>query len=310
MSYDVAGPESPVTATAANLEAGVLAPGEARITWLTHADGVSDYRPVFSPDGSAVLFERTPIGTGTTTLYILRLDVPDAEPEPFLKDAPPGMGSQTRPDWSWSTDEVAFCIGNNGPICLARGDGTGARVLAGTEGMIYPSWYADGQSMAVMTNLGAPRDVRIDRTGTLLGRLTPEDLYAGMPSISHGDPPVLAFPGQPAVPPYNQQNNRIYICAGPATARELDGKQGRAPWWTPNGELLAFESNRATANPWEYAIYISTPDGSKQVQVTDVHYNAQHAKFSPDAERIVLCAQPRGGGRGNPWAIGTVPFTT
>jgi Tol biopolymer transport system component len=310
MSYDAASPEMPVAATAANLEARVLAPGEARITWLTHADGVSDYRPVFSPDGSAVLFERTPVGTGITTLYVLRLDVAGAEPEPFLKDAPPGMATQTRPDWCWSTGEVAFCIGNNGPICLANGDGTGARVLAGTGGMIYPSWYADGQSMAVMTSLQAPRDVRIDRTGKLLERLTPEDLYAGMPSTSQQAPLRLAFPGQPAVPPYNQQNNQIYIGTDPTTARELDGKQGRAPWWTPDGELLTFESNRATGNAWEYAIYVSTPDGSCQVRITDVHYNAQHAKFSPDARRIVVAAQPGGGAQGNPWAIGTVPFTT
>jgi Tol biopolymer transport system component len=309
MAYDVANPESPLAATAANLEAGALAPGEARINWLTHADGVSDYRPVYSPDGSAVLFERTVIGSGKTTLYILRLDVPGAEPEPFLKDAPPEIGSQTRPDWSWSTDEVAFCIGDNGPICLARGDGTWIGAIAGTEGMIYPSWYADGRSMAVMSHLNAPRNVRIDRSGTVLERLTPEDLYAGMPSISHQDRPRLAFPGQPAVPPYEQQNNQIYICTDATTAHKLDGQQGRAPWWTPNGELLAFESNRATGNAWEYAIYISTPDGSYQVQITDVQFYAQHAKFSPNAERIVLCAQPRGG-KGNPWAIGTVPFAT
>ena len=67
---------------------------------------------------------------------------------------------------------------------------------------------------------GAPRTVRIDRSGRVLERLTPEDLYAGMPSISQQTPLRLAFPGQPAVPPYNQQNNRIYIGTSPTEARK------------------------------------------------------------------------------------------
>ena len=58
------------------------------------------------------------------------------------------------------------------------------------------------------------------------------------------------------------------------------------------------------------ASVISTPDGSYQVRVTDVRFNAQHPKFSPDARRIVLAAQPAGGGKGNPWAIGWLQFTT
>jgi len=308
MAYEVTGPESPSAATPADLGAHVIAPGEARINWITGEAGYSDYRPVYSPDGDAVLFERTEIGTGDTRLYIQRLE--GGMPEPFLEDPPLGMERQTRPDWCWATGEVAFCVGNNGPICLVNGDGTGARVIEGTEGMIYPSWYADGQSMAVMATLGAPRTVRIDRSGRVLERLTPEDLYAGMPSISQQAPLRLAFPGQLAVPPYNQQNNRIYIGTSPTEARELDGKQGRAPWWTPNGELLAFESNRDTGDLYRYAVYVSTPDGSDQVRMTDVRFNAQHPKFSPDARRIVLAAQPDGGAKGNPWAIGWLQFTT
>jgi hypothetical protein len=277
------------------------------ITWLTDGDGFSDYRPVFSPDGSAVLFERTPAGSQTTTLHILTLD--GGVPEPFLKDAPPGMETQTRPDWGAGDAGVAFCIGNNGPIGLANGDGTGATALAGTDGMIYPSWFAGGETMAVMTHLNAPYNAAIDRTGTVLRRLTPDELYAGMPSVSQQDPSLLAFPGQPAVPPYNQLNNQIYIGTSATEARKLDGKQGRAPWWAPDGELLVFESDRASGSPNGYAIFASTPDGSFQVQLTDPQFNAQHAKFSPDGKKLVLAAQPRGTGPGHPWAIGTIPLT-
>jgi hypothetical protein len=275
------------------------------ITWLTDGDGFSDYRPVFSPDGSAVLFERTPAGGRATILYLLKLD--GGVPEPFLRDTPPGMATQTRPDWGAGDAGVAFC-GNGGPICLANGDGTGAAALAGTDGMIYPSWFAGGQAMAVMvTNLQAPYAASIDRTGKVLRRLTPGELYAGMPSVSQQAPALLAFPGQPAVPPYNQLNNQVYIGTSPTEARKLDGKQGRAPWWSPDGELLVFESDRASGSAVGYAIFASTPDGSLQVQLTDPQFNAQHAKFSPDGRKLVLAAQPRGTGPGHPWAIGTIP---
>lgn len=283
------------------LDGGVFAPGTAEITWLTTGEDFADYRPVFSPDGRAVLFERTPAGGGNTTLYILRLD--GGEPEPFLEDVPPGITDQTRADWHAGSGGVVFC-GNGGPLCLANGDGTGAQVISGTEGMIYPSWFANGEEMAVMMTGKAPYTGRVDRAGNLLGRMSPDDLYAGMPSISQQNPAILAFPGQPAVPPYNQSNNRIYIGTDAKTARLLDGKQGRAPWWSPDGRVLAFESDRAPSG--QYAVYVSTPDGSCQQQLTDPRYGAQHPKFSPDGKTIVLAARP---GAGLQKAIGTIPCT-
>lgn len=269
------------------------------ITWLTGGDEFSDYWPVFSPDGSAVLFVRTNVGTEDSRLYLLRLD--GSEPEPFLKVPLPGV-AQTRPDWRAGCEGVAFCD-NGGPIYLASDDGTEVHALPGTEGMIYPAWFAGGQALAVMSHLRAPYTEAIDRAGKVLQRLTPGDLYAGMPSISRQDPPLLAFPGQPAVPPYNQQNNQIYIGTGPTEARKLDGKQGRAPWWAPDGKSLVFESDRSGDG---YAIYASTPDGSRQAQLTDPRFDAQHAKFSPDGGTLVLAARRE---RGKPWAIGTIPFT-
>jgi Tol biopolymer transport system component len=274
------------------------------ISWLTGGDGVSDYRPVFSPDGRAVLFERSQAGTRGTKLYILKLD--GGEPEPFLPDST--LISQTRPDWGVRNNLVAFC--GDGQIWLAKADGTDAHALAGTEGMIYPSWYPDGESMAVMVNNdNQPYTARIDRAGNPPKRLSPDSLYAGMPSVSQQHPSVLAFPASPATPPYTQGNNQIYVSTGPDDARKLDGKQGRAPWWSPDGSLLAFESNRETGGPYAYAIYVSTPDGSWQQRLTDPHYNTQHPKFSPDGTTIVLAGQ-RGGGRDHaPWSIGTIPFT-
>lgn len=56
---------------------------------------------------------------------------------------------QTRADWSRVKEKTVVFAGNGG-IWLTEKDGSGVRYLKGTESMIYPSWYPDGESMAVM----------------------------------------------------------------------------------------------------------------------------------------------------------------
>jgi hypothetical protein len=49
-----------------------------------------------------------------------------------------------------------------------------------------------------MTNLNAPYTLRIDRSEKPLERLTPDDLYAGMPSKSRQASAAARLPGRPA----------------------------------------------------------------------------------------------------------------
>jgi len=272
------------------------------ITWLTSGSYV-DYRPVFSPDGSSILFERSPLGTKDQQVLYL-IPAAGGTPSPFLVDPPSNLGAQTRPDWS--SAGVAFS-GNGGPIHLADSDGTNIRTLSGTSGMIYPAWYLTEWLAVMFDNGGQPYTVKINpSSGQNLGRLSPSGFYAGMPSISQQTSPVLAFAGQPAQGKYDQDNNQIYLSTSPSSPPTLlDGKQGRAPWWSANGQVLAFESNRAAGG---YAIFSANPDGSNEVQLTDTQYNAQHPKFSPDGTTIVFAAQPNGTGPGKEWAIATIPF--
>ena len=65
--------------------------------------------------------------------------------------------------------------------------------------------------------------------------------------------------------------------------------QGRAPSWSPDGNHLAFESNRVDGR--QYAIFlVNVSAGSKPVQVTDATYDAQHAKFFPDGKSLIVTA--------------------
>ena len=275
------------------------------ITWVVAATSdISWYRPVYSPDGKTLLFERT---TGGQTLLYTCPVGDGSNPVPFLQDVPSGLKNQTRPDWSRSAGNwVAFADPSNG-IWLTDENGEQTQQLANTGGMTYPSWYPGAQSLAVMvTGQGeGPYTAQIDRDGKFVQRLMPDSLFAGMPSISQANSADLAFPGQKAVPPYNQDNNKIYISTAPSNATLLDSSQGRAPWWSPDGALVAFESDRSGGG--HYAIYVAKPDGSGLQQLTDPSVGAEHPKFSPDGKNIVFAGFQNPGDK--KYSIGIIPFT-
>jgi Tol biopolymer transport system component len=69
----------------------------------------------------------------------------------------------------------------------------------------------------------------------------------------------------------------------------VEAAQARAPWWSPDGRLIAIESTRRAA---QMSIYVTTPDASAVLRLTDPILDAQHPKWSPDAKRIVFAGRP------------------
>lgn len=283
----------------------------SEISWIPTIEGFSDYRPVFSPDGGSLLYEHS--GEGKTVFFLYELGA--ERPGPFIPSPPSDLPAQTRADWA-ADGTVSFTgdeSGNNGYIWLCDAFGGNVTRLPLTYGMCYSAWYAGSQWMVVMNSNGnQPYACVIDRSGaTVLPRRSPIGLFSGMPSISRQLPERLAIAASPALVPYNQDNNQIYVSLDPARAFIIDDRpmQGRAPWWSPDGQYLAFESNRSGIG---YALYVARigRDGaaSRIVQLTDPEqvFNAQHAKFSPDGKTICFCAQRT---KGAPNAVGMMPFT-
>jgi len=258
-------------------------------------------------------------------LYLLELTIPDAAPRPFV----PSLTHSTRPDWCWrgagapaSPGRVAF---SNGGIWLADARGSGLELLADTAGMAYPSWYPGGAALAVDNGSRSahpnPCSTKIDTAGRVITPvLANSTIFAGMPSVNQVNPNLVAFAGQqiatdPSTPPhYDQERNYIWVTDAstePPTVEPLDKDapvrgpfdpryQGRAPWWSPDGNWVAFESSRAaTQDPLrEYAIFIQDAAGKNPaVQVTDPKWNGQHPKWYPDGVTLVAAVSQQPGQR-------------
>jgi dipeptidyl aminopeptidase/acylaminoacyl peptidase len=169
----------------------------------------------------------------------------------------------------------------------------------------------------------SPRATKIDPTsGAVITQVTGSPLvWSGMPTVDLRDSARIAFAGQwiGSQTDYNQDRNYIWLAddawqidRGVAPVRPLDLQanakgafrpefQGRAPWFSPDGRWVAFESARADPKGELYAIFIQSAQGDGPArQVTDIKWNANHAKFYPDGQRLVatLLQEPGGERRG------------
>ena len=259
---------------------------------LTSGDGTRlDYWPCFSPDGKTVLFSRTSDGGKSWTL--MRIAASGGEAAPFF--APSLAVSATRADWGLN-GKVAFtgtAPDGSSSVWIADGDGRNAHavtITGASNQLVYPSWYPDGKSLAVMDG-GALTTMRVDAGGGAATALTDRSqVMTGMPSVSP-DGTAVVFAGQKnAGQPYNQGENVIWVrTASGAAPVESPPVQGRAPVWSPDGKKIAFESDRGSPEG-HYAIFIMNRDGTGLVQVTEYAMDATHPVWSRDGKHMVFAA--------------------
>jgi Tol biopolymer transport system component len=275
----------------------VLQPASARaaepyapVRFLT--SGNVDLWPCFSSDGNQVLFTR---GDGADATFWV---VPSAggQARPF---SPSTMAiAATRANWSRQNNRIAFTgiVNGHDQVWLIDADGSNARQVTAaglSDEAFYPSWYPDGNTLAVMD----ARDLVIKKIDLTRGSAVPLTQHAqvmtGMPSVSP-DGKWIAFAGQENHgQPYDQTKNSIWLVDATGVARLLEPTpaQGRAPSWSPDGRRLAFESNRAGLLGL-YAVFLINGDGNGLVQVTDSSLNADHPVWSPDGRRLAISGRP------------------
>ncbi|MGA9866230.1 MAG: hypothetical protein WBQ75_07275 [Acetobacteraceae bacterium] len=277
------------------------------------ADPVSDYRCVVNVSASQVIFERTSFqggSAGPTLLYVLDLMAePPVPPPSRLNDVSPAF----RPDWCWATGKITFM--DSGAVYIQDSVSSAPTALSDTPNMAYPTWSAAGDFIVTengdpLPGYPNPRTTKIDPvSGRVIAQVSGTPLvWGGMPTVNPRDSARIAFAGQwiGTQTSYDQDRNYIWLADDAwqidrdvAAVRPLDPQanvtgpfrpefQGRAPWFSPDGEWIVFESVRADPKGELYALFIQRARGDGPArQVTDVKWNANHAKFYPNGRYLV-----------------------
>ncbi len=281
---------------------------------LTTESFYIDGRPAFSPDGSLVLFERSaPPSYAQTSFYVINTTGGRAVPL-VPKNLPTGL-SFTRPDWSWNRSSYPIIFSGNLPATqqasvqwniyvLDLSTRTIECVLPGVASMnqiySYPSWYPDGVHASITNYYWVrpnplPDLNKLDvQDGSLTALTDPGAIWPGMSSVAQlaqFDDPPIAFAGMTPQSAnngvYNQDENQIWLRLPGGQLQQVQTLQARAPWWSPDGRFLAFESNRMSRS---YQIFLQNPYEPAEftAAVTPPGLYVQHAKWSPDGTKIVF----------------------
>jgi Tol biopolymer transport system component len=297
-----------------------------QIRFLTNDLSVVDGRPVFSPDGEHIVFMRQPNNGdpgAPSSLYIMSTD--NDKPRQ-LKTIDPVFGklNATRPDYSWTRTkfEIAFDAVGQGIWLLDLETSRVKQVLPDTIDTTvytwsYPSWYPDGKHLSV-TNYnmyGNPLWHSLIKLNIKSGEWAPttdnSKIWPGQSSVSQTKSKFVAFAGQKPVTScncpqgcdadgYAQDCNQIWITdTKDKHLYQIDQQQGRAPWFSPDGQYIVFESNRANPSaPDRYRLFIYSVNKKTLKVVTSPALNVQHAKWSPDSKRLVFAVELFGGAQG------------
>ena len=254
--------------------------------------GNQDLWPCFSPDGFHILFSRR-VGE---TFELLLIPVVGGQPQQLAHS--PLLVSATRANWSKQKNLIAFTgTSSHGEnrIWIINSDGLSTREVEShglSEQMFYPSWFPGGEQIAAMD----AQDMVIKKidlnTGVAMTITDPKRVLTGMPSVSP-DGKWIAFAGQENTgQKYDQTKNSIWLVDDTGVAHNVESNpgQGRAPTWSPDGKLLAFESIRGSTSGL-YSIFLINRDGTGLIQVTDPALNADHPVWSPDGRQLAFSAR-------------------
>ena len=196
-------------------------------------------------------------------------------------------------DWSHRQKLIAFSSNRGGfpEIFLMSADGSDQVVLAslGASGALAPSFSHSGSELCFNSQV-RPRDiyiVNIDGTGltnlteTNLTETKADNLRCDWSPTSNS----IAFGST------RDGNEEIYVMdadgSEPRRLTDAPGVDANAAW-SPNGDRIAFESNRHMPQGGNAEIYVMDADGTHQERLTSFAGQDTKPTWSPTGDRIAF----------------------
>ena len=256
-----------------DFEVYTLNPDGSERTNLTDENPITDYNPIWTPDGLKILYETEFVGQAVDDTFELMLMNPDGSGKTplLINGRPEDIPKGYHPDGS----QIVFSTNRDGnsEIYKMNADATEqVRLTNNPANDSWPRWSPDGTRIIFQSNRRANNtDIwSMDSFGGNLVNLTPDPAVDSTPEWSP-DGTKITFTrnlggaagnevfvmNADGSNPVNLTNNSRFPTAG--------FNYDAIPSWSPDGRKIAFTSTRDNG---DFEVYTMNADGSDVTRIT------------------------------------------
>lgn len=250
----------------------VMNPDGTGVTRLTFTAAHDNY-PVWSPDGTKLVFEST--RTGDVDIYVMNAD--GTNQTQLTND--PAVDNQAT--WSPDGTRIVFASRRSGTedIYVMHADGTGQTQLTADPAIdTRPDWSPDGTKIVFESDRSGSRQIFVmDADGANVTPLT--TLFHNGGAAWSPDSTKIVFYSDRDCGGCNTYFD-IYIMNANGTGQTrlaFDPVYATGPAWSPDGTKIVFESQR----DGNYEVYVMNTDGTGQMNLTNNSAGDLSANWGP-----------------------------